>query len=78
MMKALEKDRTRSYETANGLALAIQRHVNREPVIERPPSQLSRFAGFFYQSKGDSRKRRGKSRASCISRSTRRFWLSER
>jgi len=42
-MKALEKDRTRRYETANGLAMDIQRHLNNEPVIARPPSSFYRF-----------------------------------
>ena len=37
-MKALEKDRTRRYETANGLAMDIQRHLDNEPVLARPPS----------------------------------------
>ena len=43
VMKALEKDRGRRYETANGLAMDIQRHLNNEPVIARPPSRLYRF-----------------------------------
>ena len=43
VMKALEKDRTHRYETANGLALDIQRHLDSEPVLARPPSQLYRF-----------------------------------
>ena len=38
VMKALEKDRTRRYETANGLALDIQRHLHSEPVQARPPT----------------------------------------
>jgi len=38
VMKALEKDRSRRYETANGLAMDIQRHFNDEPVVARPPS----------------------------------------
>jgi serine/threonine protein kinase len=38
VMKCLEKDRTRRYETANGLAADIQRHLANEPVIARPPS----------------------------------------
>ena len=42
-MKALEKDRVRRYETANGLATDIQRHLNNEPVVARPPSRLYRF-----------------------------------
>ncbi len=43
VMKALEKDRTRRYETANGLAMDIQRYLNNEPVAARPPSNLYRF-----------------------------------
>ncbi len=43
VMKALEKDRTRRYETANGLALDIRRHLDSEPVLARPPSRLYRF-----------------------------------
>ncbi len=43
VMKALEKDRTRRYETANGFALDIQRHLDNEPVLARPPSTLYRF-----------------------------------
>src|SRR4029079_8614596 len=38
VMKCLEKDRTRRYDTANGLAADIQRHMNNEPVVARPPS----------------------------------------
>jgi serine/threonine protein kinase len=43
VMKALEKDRTRRYETANGLAMDIQRHLSNEPVIARPPSRWYRL-----------------------------------
>src|SRR2546429_2306820 len=43
VMKALEKDRTRRFETANGLAMDIQRYLNNEPVTARPPSNLYRF-----------------------------------
>ena len=43
VMKALEKDRTRRYETANGLAMDIQRHLSNEPVIARPPSAAYKF-----------------------------------
>ena len=39
-MKALEKDRTRRYETANDLALDVQRFLQNEPVSARPPSKL--------------------------------------
>ena len=43
VMKALEKDRTRRYETANGLAMDLQRHLHDEPVTARPPSAAYRF-----------------------------------
>ncbi|MCI0748458.1 MAG: protein kinase [Verrucomicrobia subdivision 3 bacterium] len=42
-MKALEKDRARRYETASGLAADIQRYLNDEPVVARPPSNLYRL-----------------------------------
>jgi eukaryotic-like serine/threonine-protein kinase len=42
-MKALEKERSRRYETANGLAMDIQRHRHHEPVLARPPSRIYRF-----------------------------------
>jgi WD40 repeat protein/tRNA A-37 threonylcarbamoyl transferase component Bud32 len=38
VLKCLEKDRARRYETANGLAMDIQRHLANEPVVARPPS----------------------------------------
>ena len=43
VMKCLEKDRGRRYETANGLARDIERHLNHEPVVARPPSALYEF-----------------------------------
>ena len=43
VMKCIEKDRTRRYETANGLASDIQRHLTNEPVIAVPPSATYRF-----------------------------------
>jgi len=43
VMKALEKDRRRRYETANGLAMDIERYLSNEPVLARPPSRLYRF-----------------------------------
>jgi eukaryotic-like serine/threonine-protein kinase len=43
VMKALEKDRGRRYETANGLAMDIQRHLQNEPVTACPPGNLYRF-----------------------------------
>jgi eukaryotic-like serine/threonine-protein kinase len=38
VLKALEKDRNRRYDTANGLAMDIQRYLAHEPVVARPPS----------------------------------------
>jgi hypothetical protein len=43
VMKCLEKDRTRRYETANGLAFDLKRHLNNEPVLARPPSAAYRL-----------------------------------
>jgi serine/threonine protein kinase/plasmid stabilization system protein ParE len=46
VMKAIEKDRTRRYQTANDLARDIERHLNNEPVMAGPPSvayKLSKF-----------------------------------
>jgi serine/threonine protein kinase/WD40 repeat protein len=43
VMKCLEKDRTRRYETANGLAFDLKRHLNNETVLARPPSSTYRF-----------------------------------
>ena len=54
VMKALEKDRRRRYETANGLAADLRRHLDNEPVLARPPGTayrfgklVSRYRGFF-------------------------------
>jgi serine/threonine protein kinase/Leucine-rich repeat (LRR) protein len=38
VMKCLEKDRKRRYDTANGLALDLQRHLANEIVTARPPT----------------------------------------
>ena len=43
VMKCLEKDRTRRYATANALALDVQRHLDHEPVLARPPSRVYRM-----------------------------------
>jgi serine/threonine protein kinase/tetratricopeptide (TPR) repeat protein len=43
VMKALEKDRTRRYETANGLARDVQRYLDSEPVEACPPSTVYRL-----------------------------------
>jgi WD40 repeat protein len=43
VMKCLEKDRARRYDTANGLATDLQRHLDNEPVAARPPSTAYRL-----------------------------------
>ena len=43
VMKCLEKDRTRRYETARGLAADLQRYLNHEPVLARPQSTAYRL-----------------------------------
>ena len=52
VMKALEKDRTRRYETANGLAMDVQRHLNLEPVVARPPSRRYRLEKLVRRNQG--------------------------
>ncbi len=51
VMKSLEKDRTRRYETANGLVADIQRHLNNEPVVARPPTAAYRLQKSFHRNK---------------------------
>jgi serine/threonine protein kinase len=51
VMKAIEKDRTRRYETANGLALDIQRFLADEPVSATPPSAGYQFRKFARRNK---------------------------
>jgi serine/threonine protein kinase len=43
VMKALEKDRNRRYQTANALAMEIQRYLEDEPILARPPSRVYRL-----------------------------------
>ncbi|HXP62234.1 MAG TPA: protein kinase, partial [Dongiaceae bacterium] len=52
VMKCLEKDRTRRYETANGLAMELKRHLNNEPVLARPPSTAYRLRKAWRRKKG--------------------------
>jgi eukaryotic-like serine/threonine-protein kinase len=51
VMKCLEKDRSRRYETANGLAADLKRHLDNEPVIARPPSVAYKFQKAFRRNK---------------------------
>jgi serine/threonine-protein kinase len=52
VMKALEKDRSRRYETANGLAMDVQRYLADEPVLACPPSSVYRMKKFVRRNKG--------------------------
>jgi eukaryotic-like serine/threonine-protein kinase len=52
VMKCLEKDRARRYDTANGLAADIQRHLSDEPVIAGPPSARYKLGKFVKRNKG--------------------------
>jgi serine/threonine protein kinase/Tol biopolymer transport system component len=47
VMKALEKDRTRRYDTASGLAEDVRRHLEHEPVLARGPSTTYRLQRFL-------------------------------
>ncbi len=51
VMKALEKDRTRRYETANGFAADILHYLADEPVSACPPSAGYRFRKFARRNK---------------------------
>ncbi|MGE0697196.1 MAG: protein kinase [Pirellulales bacterium] len=51
VMKSLEKDRTRRYETASGLARDIERYLHDDPVEACPPSAGYRFSKFARRNK---------------------------
>ncbi len=46
VLKAMDKDRSRRYETANGLALDIRRYLDNEPVMAVKPSPIYYFQKF--------------------------------
>jgi serine/threonine protein kinase/lipopolysaccharide biosynthesis regulator YciM len=52
VMKCLEKERGRRYETANGLAMDLQRYLADEPVTAGPPSAVYRLRKFLRRNKG--------------------------
>ena len=51
VMKCLEKDRQRRYDTAQELAADLQRHLDNEPVLARPPSALYKFRKAWQRNK---------------------------
>jgi tetratricopeptide (TPR) repeat protein len=52
VMKALDKDRSRRYESASGFALDVQRHLADEPVQAGPPSHWYRLNKFVRRNRG--------------------------
>ena len=52
VMKSLEKDRTRRYETANGFAMDIERYLTGDPVQAAPPSASYRLTKLVHRHKG--------------------------
>ncbi len=52
VMKCLEKDRGRRYQTANGLGTDVQRYLADEPVVAGPPSTSYRLRKFLGRNKG--------------------------
>jgi eukaryotic-like serine/threonine-protein kinase len=52
VMKCLEKDRNRRYETANGFAMDVQRYLADEPVQACPPSTGYRLRKFVRRNRG--------------------------
>jgi Tol biopolymer transport system component len=53
VMKALEKDRARRYETANALAEDLQHHLHHEPVLAGPPGVVYRLGKFARRRRGE-------------------------
>jgi hypothetical protein len=51
VIRALEKDRARRYQTVNGLALDVQRYLNNEPIVARPPSRRYRLQKLIHRNK---------------------------
>src|SRR5262249_19675235 len=52
VMKALEKDRNRRYESASAFAADVQRYLHDEPVLACPPSRWYRFRKLARRNKG--------------------------
>lgn len=52
VMKSLEKDRTRRYETANGFAADVLRYLSGEPIAAHPPTAIYRLQKFVRRHQG--------------------------
>ena len=77
VMKCLEKDRNRRYETANGFAADVERYLNDEPVKACPPSARYRFRKFARRNKRILR-RRGRRGAALITGTAVSTWQAIR
>jgi len=79
-LKAMAKDRTRRYETANGLAVDLKRYLDDEPVLARPPSASYRASKFLRSTRWESWRRERSSARSCSASSAqlRRWCGSDR
>ena len=65
VMRALEKDRTRRYDTASGFAADVRHYLDDEPVQACPPSTWYRFRKFARRNKAGRipwSRRRGRGR----------------
>ncbi len=52
VIKALEKDRDRRYQTANSLAMDLRRHLDNQPVLAGPPSTAYKLRKFVRRNRG--------------------------
>jgi serine/threonine protein kinase/WD40 repeat protein len=52
VMKCLEKDRERRYESPNALAMDLERYLAHEPVLTGPPSAGYRLSKFLRRNRG--------------------------
>jgi hypothetical protein len=66
VMKCLEKDRSRRYETANGLAADLKRYLGNEPVVARPPVRPIGSRNWFGGISSPSRRLQASRRCSCL------------
>ncbi|MDY7107637.1 MAG: tetratricopeptide repeat protein [Planctomycetota bacterium] len=51
VMKAMEKDRTRRFQSAGELAADVRRHLNNEPIVAGPPSLAYKLRKFVQRNR---------------------------
>ena len=54
VMKSLEKDRARRYETVNSLAMDVRRHLKDEPILARAPTTIYRLNKFLRRHRSEA------------------------